>query len=667
MASGYTLDFFDAQRRAKRNTTLLVVLMLAATGATILCCYPVGVYAYWYVAGDKVSYLDFFWQPQILAGVTAAVLLLVSGGSGYKVLQLRQGGGSYLAEHLGGERVPTTGTQDPALRRAVNVVEEMSIASGVPIPPVYLLDGESGINAFAAGWDTEHAVIGLTRGTVEKLSRDELQGVVAHEFSHILSSDMRINIRLIGIVHGILLIGLIGGGLLRATFYSGDRRRRRSSSSESDGFPWPLIVVGLALLVIGYVGVFFGNLIKAAISRQREYLADAAAVQFTRNPDGIGGALQKIAAYVSGSHLAADHAEEASHLFFAQGVPAWMGGMLATHPPLKTRIRRVLPQWDGTLPKIKTVTPPPPPPRATAGLAGGVSPRFGEAEPPPSGGGYGLGGAGAALAGVGNLDRAHVVYAQQLIAAISEDVRRASQSAEDAPAVLLSLLVDERDDIQSKQLAAVEQTLGTDAAARLRTLAPEVQKIDRPARLVLLDLCLPALRPLPSEQRQRVLKAAEALVHADGRVDLSEWALQRVLRRHLRAMDQVRGPGVRFYSFNSLTHELAVVLSTLAWVGQTDPAAAGRAVRNAGGELKLSGRREVTLLPKEALSLDALDAAVDRLSETGPRQKRSLLRALAGCVSEDGRVTQREGELFRAVAESLGVPFPPLLPGQPLR
>jgi Zn-dependent protease with chaperone function len=227
----------------------------------------------------------------------------------------------------------------------LNVVEEMALASGTPTPPVYLMDREDGINAFAAGFSPNDAVIGVTRGTATRLDRDELQGVIAHEFSHILNGDMRLNLRLMGLLHGILIIGMLGYFILRMSFFSQGRRRSRDGK---DGVP--IVVIGAGLAVIGFAGTFFGNLIKAAVSRQREFLADASAVQFTRHPDGIAGALKKIGGFAQGSSIENPNAPIASHMFFGRATSGF-NAMFATHPPLAERIRRVDPSWDGEFPE----------------------------------------------------------------------------------------------------------------------------------------------------------------------------------------------------------------------------------------------------------------------------------------------------------------------------
>jgi Zn-dependent protease with chaperone function len=208
----------------------------------------------------------------------------------------------------------------------------MALAAGVPMPQVYVLDQDAGINAFAAGHSPEDAAIGITRGGMTLLTRDELQGVIGHEFSHLLNGDMRLNIRIMGVLFGIVCLTVIGRVLLYAR--GGNRGRA------------PMLLLGVALLVIGALGVLFGRLIQAALSRQREMLADASAVQFTRNPAGLAGALRKIGRV--GARIDSPHAGEVSHMFFENGLGKPVFGWLATHPPLAERIRALDPGWDGS-------------------------------------------------------------------------------------------------------------------------------------------------------------------------------------------------------------------------------------------------------------------------------------------------------------------------------
>ena len=283
-----------------------------------------------YLHGDAPAGVETV-DKELLINSVLGVLAVVSVGTIYKTYVLSVGGGVAVAESMGGRLVsPATGNSDE--RRLLNVVTEMALAAGTPVPPVFLMP-EPGINAFAAGTTVSNAVIGVTQGALAAFDRDQMQGVIAHEFSHIINGDMRLNLRLMGVIHGIMLLGYIGYFLLRSSFYS-----RRSSSQQN-----PLPLIGIALIIVGFIGTFFGNWIRAGVSRQREFLADASAVQFTRNPLGIGGALQKIG--IEAGLLANPKAAECAHLFFANGIAQGFASPFASHPPIQERIKKILPQW----------------------------------------------------------------------------------------------------------------------------------------------------------------------------------------------------------------------------------------------------------------------------------------------------------------------------------
>jgi len=391
------MDFFEHQAVARRRTGLLVALFAAAVVAIAAGTYLVvaGVLA----ASSEGPGSPTLWEPALLLPVGLGTLAVVSIGSLYRVASLRSGG-SAVAD-LMGARLVEPGSADPDERRLLNVVEEMAIASGTPVPPVYVLDGEDAINAFAAGYAPGDAVVAVTRGTLEQLDRDELQGVVAHEFSHVLNGDMRLNIRLLGYLYGITLIGTIGWILLRSSGY-----RRRSSREDGGG---QLVLIGIGLWILGGLGTFFARLIQAAVSRQREFLADAASVQFTRNPRGIAGALEKIAGI--GSRLDDPRAIEVRHMLFGQGAGNWLGRLGATHPPIVERIRRIDASVALEAGRESAHVAPPRAGGAVSALAGtGASaPRDGGADGAPT---------PSAVATVGEPLEEHVEHARALITAL---------------------------------------------------------------------------------------------------------------------------------------------------------------------------------------------------------------------------------------------------------
>lgn len=644
-------DFFDRQSTARRKTKWLVVVfvlgVIGLVGTTVVATAIAVDYGRGYVPGTALDRpterKPYPWQIPVWAG--AGALVLIGGGTMFKIAQLA-GGGSTVAERLGGRRVYPN-TNDRTERKLLNVVEEMALASGVPVPPVFLLTNEKGINAFAAGFSPSDAVIGVTRGCAEQLTRDQLQGVIAHEFSHILNGDMRLNLRLIGILHGILLLGLVGREVLYIAGRSG-----RGSSRRGGGIVY-IALIGLALMVLGFLGTFLGNLIKAAVSRQREFLADASAVQFTRLPSGIAGALKRIGAAVFGSKLESPCAAEASHMYFSQGVWAGLSGLLATHPPLDERIRRLDPQWDGKYPPplpsdmAADVTD-----RAAAGLVGGEAGRPGRAEPSV--------GVERAADQVAHPTEIHRQYVAELVAAMPREVVDAAHEPYGARALVYAMLLDQDADVRAAQLRTLEKNADANVFELTLRLAKYVNQLDVRARLPLVDMAMPALRALSPGQYETFRGCFVALVKADERLSLFEWTLHQMLLRHLQPQfEPVRRPQIRYYGLQRLAEPVSVLLSTLARASQSDDQVAFDA-----------GARQIPdvavgLLPAEACGLGQLNDALRQLAQVAPKHQRRLVDACAAAISADGRVNVEEGELLRAVCDVLDCPLPPLLPGQP--
>ena len=657
------MDFFEAQARAKKRTTRLVFLFALAVLGTVLGGYGAAVwglrathdYHPRRVGPGEVQFYNeqpgpppALWQPQLFFGISALTLAIVGLASLWKWNEF-SAGGSAVAESVGGRRVDPH-TIDTLERRLLNVVEEMALASGVPVPAVYLLDDEPAVNAFAAGLTTSDAVVAVTRGTLEKLTRDELQGVVGHEFSHILNGDMRLNMRLTALVFGILVIGLTGRGLLWSLRFQGLGGSRDRDGKSSNGLFFAIAGAGLALLVVGYIGYFFGRLIQAAVSRQREFLADASAVQFTRNPRGLSGALKKIGGFALGSSLQSNKSAAIGHFFFAQGFRSNFGGLWATHPPLDERIRAIEPQFDGKMfdpPEVVDVAHES---FVTAGLA--PANRKSRIENQKSA-------ASAAVASVGTLTPAQLADAQLLLATTPARLRSAAHSAAEAPALLYGLLLADDAPLRARQRSLVATRAGADALRTLDELEPALRQLRPEHRLPLLQLALPTLRPLAPTALTPLLDTLDELVHADGRVSPFEFALQRLLVRTLALGRNPAAAVVQFYSFNALTAEIAVVLSALARTSDNGELDATAAFAAGASQLKLIESR-LALLDESASDFPALDAALDQLAAASAPIKQRTLLACAHVVSADGRILIAEAELLRAIAAALDCPMPPL-------
>ncbi|MEM9345445.1 MAG: M48 family metallopeptidase [Planctomycetota bacterium] len=673
-------NFFEQQDAARKKTGYLIFLFgLAVLGITLLIY---GLFLIVAIGGDDGgshsggSSTPYF---EVFVATLFGVVVVVGGASLFKIMSLKSGGGEAVAETMGGMLIHPH-TTDLNERKVMNVVEEMALASGTPVPPVYLMENESSINAFAAGYSPDKAVIGVTRGAIEKLSRDELQGVIAHEFSHILNGDMRMNIRLMGVIFGIIAIAVIGRVLMRAGFYGSAGRRKDARAGIV------MALIGLGLLIIGGAGVLFGRLIQAAVSRQREYLADASAVQFTRNPDTIGGALKRIGGV--GSNLNDGHVDEVGHMCIANAMSSWAFGPFATHPPLEERIRRIDPSWDGSYPDPneaiqkrqaaaafrgpEKIAPIPMagdvtealPGQVTDALPGGMPGAIIGAAVMAEAAGGGAPVQGSAVDQIGQVSPTHVSYMHELLASIPQSMRDAAHDPVNARAVIYVVLLDSKPDVRTKQLEHIAKHADPAVTRLTKELAQEAGSLPKEARLPLIDMAVPAMREMSDEVYARFKDKVDALIKMDGRVDLFEWVLQRLLIRHLdlHFVHQLE-PKVRYYSLKPLMNPCGTVLSALAHIGQREASDAQGAFDAGAGELGLGG---ITMQDRKAVKLKEVGKALDELMLASPREKQKLIMACARTIAADGEVTRGEGELMRAVADSLAVPMPPMLPGQRL-
>jgi Zn-dependent protease with chaperone function len=643
------MDFFQDQETARRKTGLLIVYFIVAVVLIVLLSDAIVAGAFLLTGRhDRPplhSVLD-LWNPGLFTLVSLGTLALIGGGSLYRVASLA-GGGHSVAEMMGG-RPLSSQTTDPDERKILNVVEEMAIAAGTPVPPVYLLEQEDGINAFAAGYAPGDAVIGVTRGCIQDLTRDELQGVIAHEFSHILNGDMRLNIRLIGALYGILLISMTGWIIFRSTAYGNSYGNRRDGDRRGSN-PWPM--VGLALYVLGYIGVFFGNLIKAAVSRQREFLADASAVQFTRNPDGIAGALKKIGALAEGSRVHAPAAQEASHLFFGDAVGHLLG-IFATHPPLAERIRRIDPSFEGDFSKVRV------------GIADGPRPEAGAPTTlrPPAQPGRRVAGFNASqmVSRIGTVEPQQLAYASAVLSALPDPLKALAYEPFGARAIVFALLVDnESGAVQATQRERLAAHVEPELVREVDRILSLVHGLTPELRLPLVSMVVPTLRRLSRDQFRAFAAGIRELIQADNQVSLYEYALHRLILRHLAPhFGFAPPPRSLVKSADVLAGPVRHVLAALAHVGGAQPSDAAHAF--ALGIQTLGWPGIDSSMPPQNLDLQALDQALNELDAATPPLKRQILNACAACISADGRVTIEEGELLRAIADALGCPVPPL-------
>ncbi|HHF2936910.1 TPA: M48 family metallopeptidase [Vibrio diabolicus] len=611
------MDFFDHQDTARQRTGLLVFLFSLAvvTITGLVSVLSIGIY--YEVTGES------FDQETALTYVLlcfAGVLLVVTISSMVRLSALTSNGGRGVAESIGGKLI-SSNTLDAKHRQLLNVVEEMAIASGIPVPPVYVMQEERGINAFAAGMSIDDAVIGVTQGALDSFTRDELQGVIAHEFSHILNGDMRLNTRLIGVLFGITCIAHFGHLVLDNTHHTS--RVSRSSSDSDKGFA-VIMLIAIICLVLGWIGTLFGSMIKAAISRQREFLADASAVQFTRNDQGIAGALKKIGSHMAGSSLNTKASDEMSHMMFGQSKLSGFSGLFATHPPLEERIRRIEPGWDGSFSQSSHRPTTSFENDKVSGFSSGTST---QPEKPTT----------AELSEVG----------QQLLNQLPSELVDIAREPYSARFIAFALIFDgselQREMIKS-HIPNVSQA----------QLLPWLD-YDLPLhlRFPLLELSIPALKSLSEGQKNRLCQVLRELSQTDDHYSLAEWCVINLLEKQLL---ESYGCTKQIQSLKQLKESVFWLLRELAWVSHSQPEDAQRAFSSA---LTCLGFNDAELQPANK-NWGLNRAALELLLQLKPKSRRLFVKACRIAIESDGKVTVAEGELYRVIACFLEAPEPPL-------
>lgn len=645
------MNFFDAQDRARRASRRLVAAYIVATilivaGVTAIVTFSLFTFTdAGYGSYTAADYLANNWAlPAVVALLTT---LFIVGASMFKTAVLSSGGGQ-VARQVGGTLVPAD-VRDPLRRRLRNVVEEMAIASGVPVPEIYVLEEESGINAFAAGYTPSDAAIAVTRGALELLDRDELQGVIAHEFSHVLNGDMRLNIRLMGVLFGIMILGLIGRLIVRGGYHTSIITSRRDRGAPV------IMIIGLGLAILGGMGMFFARIIKAGVSRQREYLADASAVQFTRQSDGIANALKKIGGYSQGSLIKEADPEEVSHMLFGSGSKFF--GIFATHPPLVDRIQALDPSFkEGDFPRVD--------PRqhrqsshaeseAAAGFAGDVTTAL------ASGGAQVL--AESIAETVGQPENEHVEYAQRLRQSIPASLYDAAHSVELAYLLTIALILDRSGKVVDRQLALAREQLGTERSKLLRRFYDELSSTGPEYRLPLLEIAFPALKLRPAEALSYLVSLATRMIEVDGEIDLYEYCFYRIMMSNLgQAVDPTGGRRAVRSRRSELQSSVVELLRVLADYGHDNEeervAAFGTGIKSLG-----AWAHEYEYASDRKRSVSLLSRSLDVLLGLNSKGKQSLLLAISATAGHDGKLTVTEAELIRAVCATLDYPLPPIL------
>lgn len=652
------MNFFEHQAQAHRESKKLLFLFVLAVIAIVLAVNAtLALLWLWskglHVAGTFTYPRGFFFTN------TAVTLLFIVGGTLFEMARLKDGGDA-VAQMAGG-RLVQPDSRDIQERRLLNIVEEMALASGIACPRVYVMDEEDAINAFAAGYHQNEAVVAVTRGTLSRLSRDELQGVIGHEFSHILNGDMRMNVKLIGVLFGIQMLASFGQHLMEWGARMGGSRSR---DEKGPSLQLMMIVFGVALFVIGYIGIFFGRLIKSAVSRQREFLADASAVQFTRNPDGIGGALRKIGGLTRknkcGSRINNPNAEQLSHMFLGAARPNLLSGLFATHPPIETRLQRLygrnvelldaseLPAEVDDLPAMGVAASgfAPAAPRAQLPSAIAVStssfhPAFGYQAATPS--------VDTALA-----NQLPAAATNKLAVSIPAEIVQAARDPKAASALVYALLLDRSDAANFQiQLDILRQAVAPQCA--LVTLLHEVtETMSASMRLPVLDLAMPALKLLSAEQAQQLLGVAARLIAADQVVTQAEFVVQTLLQRRL-SPQAGRDVKVKYAGLHQLPAETALLISLMA---TTEFAAeqAEQAFQMALNSMPGLGLGAALFVPRAAVDYFDVKQALDKFQQLAPLAKPFLVRLMLKASGE--KISIAGADLLRSVCAALDAPIP---------
>ena len=621
------MDFFEQQERSRRSSRWLVLWYAAAVLLVVASYCAAAALAYallaTYVGAPGRAPLELY---LVVGGAVGGFILAVSA---YRMWQLGDGGP--VIAHLLGARYVEPGRCTPAERKLLNVVEEMAIASGISVPPVYLLDWDDAINALVAGYSPHEAVIIVTKGAAQKLSRDELQGVMGHEFSHILNGDMALNLRLAGVLAGLTWMADYAERMIYEAAW-----HNRDLSREERGAGAPTAVFAALIAFIGFPGTFAAGAIKAAVSRERELLADSASVQFTRNPDGIAGALDSILALRAHTAVRAVQCEPFSHMFFAPAVGRWWG--FPSHPPILERIQRAHPRFQRDEYRAKR-----------HGIRNQVAVIDGSGSVVKN---LRMDTAVAMVASVGRPAVEHVDYAARLLARLPSRLREALHGADEAEYAMFALALEPDEATREAELQALAAKRGAESRAKVLELHVYVGGLARNHMLTLADLAVPAIKEQRQKARDAFLADLTAMVQSDRRVTLREFVLLTLLRQRLR---EGAGQPIRtqFRGIEELAPDAHVVLSLVS----LDQAAFDKGA----GVLKLGWKAPVE---RHELTTAKVGESLERLRHLSPFAKPGILKACFEAAAADGVFRLAEAELVRMVAATLDCPVPPMLAAQ---
>lgn len=651
------MNFFENQERARKKTFLLVMLLLIAVLLIVLAINILIIVVFTLMHNEDLAHLtanirrdefiSFCTNTAVI--VTPVVLFVIFLGTIIKMFMLNNGGLS-IAEMVKARPVDVN-TDNLLEKRFINVVEEMAIASGISVPHLFVMENEKGINAFVAGYSPEDTVLVVTQGALEQLNRDELQGVIGHEFSHIFNSDMHINIKLIGIVSGIVMISQMGSFILR------NMRFRSSSSNSKDDNKLQIVILisGIGLLVIGYIGLFFGRWIKAAISRERESLADATSVQYTRNPTGLIGALMRIQAYEQGTLLNSTSADDINHMCFGPSLEMLFSGLLASHPPIEERIQALDPQGyyapNIKLTRDENVAKPSKAHRelnakdlmiGTVVLANKIQQaqnvNLGEIKQ-----------------SIGNPSLAHVDVAKQLLKQIPEPLNVVAHDPNKVKLLYFALMMPESEEQFQSATQLLSTLLPENEQQQVLQYSQIIHDLGKTVKLPLIDISLAAFKQISIEERKIIYQNLEKIALLD-KENLFEFTLLSILSKATGVPKTKRR--INNLTVSALLPQISALLFAVIKSGHSDPT-----LQVACYDKLMKEFTDLTIpLPKaEPLKLNFI---LSQLNHLTPLCKEQLINACLHCIEEDNIINVNEAELVRAIAARLDCPIPPIIPSQ---
>lgn len=614
------MNFFKAQDEARGRTAKLVAILVVAVLSLAGSLYVLAV-----LGETKLGMPLDWWQPKMFLATSGLALVVIIGGSLLKIIELSKGGGAVAASL--GARLVSPHTTDTREKRYLNIVQEMSLASGMPVPDCYVMDGDETINAFAAGNEPKDAVVGVTQGALKNLNRDELQGVIAHEFSHIANGDMRLNIKIIGMIAGLTALAGLGYILMRAGLSS------RSSNEKKSA--WPIALAGLVVLVVGWVGMFFARIIQSSVSRQREYLADASAVQFTRNPKGLASALVKVGQLARRPHEVSVAQLEAQHLFFSSS-GSFLDSLFATHPPLTDRVRRIDPSFSVDLVEASLSERVDETPQEDSPLAGFNSRTNSFAPPLP----------------VQIPSDLEIQEAVRFKGRIPQELREVSREPIGAMAIVLGLILRQNPVLRTAQIDSARALASGEVVKQTLSIEPWLRALPLGSRVPLLDLAMPALRQLSAAQVSAFRSAIKEL-SCSSEDGMMVMLIHASMRRYLSVAPDALGVPPQSTTVSS---HFARVLSAVVNSSSESAMAQQRAYRLGAAVLGLEQSIQ-SMMSVEQLNLDQVQESLAVISGLGVNDRRLFVRACGVAMLNDQRAEPAEIEIVRAVADSLGITF----------